>query len=84
MKIFKKRLQHKCFPVKFTKLLRTPILKNICKRLVLEVFYKKYALKNCDVYRRKVASNKCSVKKVFFEVDRAVKMTCFYIDQYIL
>ena len=34
----KKRLQHKCFPVKYVKLLRTPILKNICKRLLLEVF----------------------------------------------
>ena len=29
-----KRLQHKCFPVKF---LRTPILKNICERLLLIV-----------------------------------------------
>ena len=29
-KFFKKRLQHKCFPVKFEKLLRTAILKNIC------------------------------------------------------
>ena len=31
----KKRLQQKCFPVKFKKFLRTPILKNICKRLFL-------------------------------------------------
>ena len=54
------------------------------QRLFLEVFFKKYALKNCNVYRRKVVSNKCSVKKVFLEVDRAVKMTCFYIDKYIL
>ena len=30
----KKGLQHRYFPVKFTKFLRTPILKNICKRLV--------------------------------------------------
>ena len=40
-KFFIKRLQHKYFPVKFAKLLRTPILKNICKRLLPEVFYKK-------------------------------------------
>ena len=40
-KFFIKRLQHKCFPVKFAKLLRTPTLKNICKRLLPEVFYKK-------------------------------------------
>ena len=32
---FKKRLQHKCFPVKFLKFLITPILKNICERLLL-------------------------------------------------
>ena len=31
----KKRLQHMCFPVKFHKFLRTPILKNICERLLL-------------------------------------------------
>ena len=45
-KFFKKRLQHKCFPVKFPKLLRIPILRNICKRLLLEVLYKKVVLKN--------------------------------------
>ena len=31
----KKRLRHRCFPVKFAKFLRTPILKNICERLPL-------------------------------------------------
>ena len=29
-----KRLQHKCFPVKFAKFLKTTILKNICERLL--------------------------------------------------
>ena len=33
----KKRLQHRCFPVKFTKPLRLPILKNICERLLLNL-----------------------------------------------
>ena len=28
----KKRHQRRCFPVKFAKFLRTPILKNICER----------------------------------------------------
>ena len=28
--LIKKRLQHKCFPLKFAKFLKTPILKNIC------------------------------------------------------
>ena len=31
----KKRLQHRCFPVKFAKYLRTPILKNIFEWLLL-------------------------------------------------
>ena len=35
----KKRLQHKRFPVKFVKYLRTPILKNICERLLLHQSY---------------------------------------------
>ena len=33
----KKRLWHKCFPENFAKLIRTPILKKICERLLLEV-----------------------------------------------
>ena len=32
----KKRLQGRCFPVKFANFLRTPILKNICEQLLLE------------------------------------------------
>ena len=43
----KKRLQHRCFPVKFAKFLRTPTLKNICERLFptavnLKYIWKKY------------------------------------------
>ena len=34
----KKRLQHKCFPVKFAKCLRITILENICERLFLYLF----------------------------------------------
>ena len=30
-KFFKTRLYHRCFPVEFSKILRTPILKNICE-----------------------------------------------------
>ena len=32
----KKRLQHSCFSVEFTKFLSTPSLKNICKRMLLK------------------------------------------------
>ena len=34
-KFIKNRLQHRCFPVKFAKFLRTPILKNIYERLLV-------------------------------------------------
>ena len=34
----KKRLKHRCFPANTTKFLRTPILKNICERMLLGVF----------------------------------------------
>ena len=33
--LLKKRLQHMCFPVKFGKLSRTPVLKNIYEQLLL-------------------------------------------------
>ena len=33
--VIKKRLQRRCFAVKFAKFLRTPILKNFCERLLL-------------------------------------------------
>ena len=33
--LIKKRLQHKCVPVNIAKFIRTPIVKNICKRLLV-------------------------------------------------
>ena len=33
----KKRLQHRCFLVKFAKFLRTPILRGVCERLLLYI-----------------------------------------------
>ena len=35
----KKRHQHRCYPVNFTKILRTPILKNICERVLLHLIF---------------------------------------------
>ena len=34
----KKRLQHSCFLMNIAKFLRTPVLKNICERLLLRVY----------------------------------------------
>ena len=33
----KKRLQHSCFPVNIAKFIKTPILKNSCKRMLLYI-----------------------------------------------
>ena len=49
-KFFKKRLQLNCFTVKFSKCLRVYILKNICKWLLLGVFYKKLVLRNFTIF----------------------------------
>ena len=50
--------------MKFAKLLRVPNLRNICKWLLLEVYYKKArSIKLCNIHRTKVASDICSVKK---------------------
>ena len=42
------------------------------------------SLKLCNIHRAKVASDTCSVKKELLMIDRAVKVTCFYIDQRLL
>ena len=44
--LLKKRLQHRCFPVNIAKFLRTPTLKNICKRLLLSIRLKLSKFKN--------------------------------------
>ena len=75
-KFFKKKLQHKCSPVRFEKLLRTPILNKICKRLLVEVFYRKAVLKNFAIFIGRKLVIKCSVKMVFLVVDRAVQVSC--------
>ena len=43
----KKRLEHRCFPVKFATFLRTPILKIICEVLLLVITV--YVALNSDV-----------------------------------
>ena len=45
-KFIKKKLQHKFFPANFSKFLRTPILKNICERLLPYFHYNSHH--DCD------------------------------------
>ena len=58
----KKRLQHRSFPVKFDKFLRTPILKNICGPLFLLIVdyccCKKIVNKDLFILRRQKGVNK--------------------------
>ena len=39
-----KKVKHRCFPVKFTKFLRIPILNNISKRLLLYLHYNSHII----------------------------------------
>ena len=47
----KKRLQHRCFPVKFAKFIGAPVLKDICELLLLEAWNKNdnehYSRRSC-------------------------------------
>ena len=76
--VFKKRLQHNFFHVKFTKFLRTSangcFWRGSIKKLFLKTYY---------IHRTKVVSDKCSANKVFLVVDRVMKVSCFYIDQHL-
>ena len=48
--LLKKRLWHRRFPVISEKFLRTPILKNICKQLLLPFLYALIASENFGVF----------------------------------
>ena len=49
----KKSLQHRCFPVKFTKFIRPPILKNFYERLLLKkiTFSVQHLFSKCEQIR---------------------------------
>ena len=54
--LLKNGLQHRCFPVNIVKILRTPILKNICERLFLyfRILRKTFFLNNEKMVNRKL------------------------------
>ena len=49
IKFIKKRLQHKCCLEKSAKFLRTPILKNICERLLLHLHVLSFTIHENDI-----------------------------------
>ena len=62
--------KHGCFPVKFAKFSRAPILKNICERLLLDVFQKIVVQKKFAKFTRKYPW-----QKFFNTVAALLKMT---------
>ena len=79
--MIKKRLQHRCLPVKFVKFLRTTILKNICKRLLLPVSVSRLSvtmaayLDNCTNISHSVRlywENTLTLMKIFQSLDFTV------------
>ena len=60
-----KRLQHRCFPMKFMKFFRTPILKNFSERLFLDrlsnkLFDSKFYFQLYVCYSRDLSLHLCS------------------------
>ena len=86
--LIKKRLQHRCFPVNVANFLRTPILKNICKRLLLKtqaIFHKEwysyvfvFSVNVIWVFQFIIIFSK-SISKKHFPTNLGLK--CFSIEQ---
>ena len=64
----KKRLHRKCFPVKFVKFLRTPILKNIYERLLLKIFSKTLSMSRSHSYSTENEWNHLAVFRFIFNL----------------
>ena len=77
-KLIEKRLQHRCFPVNIVKLLRKSILKNICKRLLLIIFYCSIYLFSAFSLQSKKKQWSFMVKKMFIEIKLCNPMTYFF------
>ena len=58
-RFMKKTLQCRCFPVNIAKVLRTPILKNVGERPLLEVVPYKYHISDQVVWRIAAKFNFC-------------------------
>ena len=71
----KKRLQHRCFPLKFAKFSRTPILKIICKQLLLKSTAASLVTEGSSVLQLYIRNLVSSLKKIVFPV---IKKTVVY------
>ena len=74
-------LQNSCL-ITFLKKYRSSHLS--CRSSHQSSFTKERVVKSFGNFTEKHLCWRCSMKKVFLVVDRAVKVKCFYIDQHIL
>ena len=67
--LFYKETPNRCFPVKFAKCLRIPILKNICERLFLYLHYNSssFSLLSLSLPSETVV-RRCTTKQVVFAI----------------
>ena len=69
--LIKKRLQHRCFPVKFAKFLRAPISKNIYERLLLSIdLFPKGCIFCETLLYSEAATGSALQEKVFLEISQ--------------
>ena len=86
-KSIKRRLQHRCSSVSIAKVLRTPISKNICERLILNGtkdgilwFFEVSENVNLDKTYRWLPQNVFSLMFIIMNIDLIVaKGTCFLV-----
>ena len=71
--LLKNRKWHRCFPVNFAKFLRTPILKNISERLVLE---NNLEMSISSVIKTKIALRRFSCFKIYIWKECTVLRIC--------
>ena len=58
-RFMKKRLRKRCFPMKFTKFLRAPFLKNICERLSLCYYCNKLLRNSACLLNTEAVTQRC-------------------------
>ena len=68
----KKRPQHWCFPVKFAKVLRTPILKNSCERRLLFVSHQNAITNSSGEFGLDETSTECT-KSIFLKRNNFIR-----------
>ena len=68
---FTKKIQHRCFSVKFAKFLRKSILKNSCERLLLNQLKQVYSFfHKTQQWRFRSSYQRCSIKNALLKISQ--------------